>query len=178
MSRRRKHGKQGRTRGKAAIQPTPAGGLGGESNGRPSLTMINLERRAVANGWLEGLPPEKLKAVAEQNVKLATEAQDDRVKVNASKVVVAIVGQVMEQEKRDKGIPDQTHKHEHSGSIDVTFIARLVSILDRGGDISGLLAPGPRAIHGVGGDEAGPVAAPSLALPGSTSAPAVQPAVR
>lgn len=166
---RRERVEAARKTAESAIPPLSTGGTGDVANERApgQLSTMALERRAVAKGWLEGVPAEKLRQVAEENVRLALNAQDERVKVNASKVVVAIVGQVMEQEKRDKGLPDQTHEHHHSGAIDINFaerIAQLVLILDRGGDISGVIEAGAGTVHELGGDGAGPVATPRLAL--------------
>lgn len=69
------------------------------------------ERKAIAQGWLKGasgvgLDGEKLGAIAAHNAALAIDRTTaPRVQTSASRNVIAIVAQVMEQERRDACLP-------------------------------------------------------------------------
>ena len=95
------------------VTMTAEGGSGGRprdiADGLSPLWRAKMERRAIANGWLKGpnglgLDEEKLGGIAQVNVALALDRTESaRIRVAASRNVVAIVGQVMEQEKREAG---------------------------------------------------------------------------
>lgn len=71
-------------------------------------TALNLEMRAIAKGWLKradglGLDEQKMAAIASKCVQMALSSTDARAVAACTRNVVAMVEQVMEQEKRDAG---------------------------------------------------------------------------
>lgn len=73
----------------------------------PGIETI-LERRAIAGGWLknpdgDGIDKEKLAKLIQRNYDRGLLTEDDRALASLTRNVIAAVGQVMEQEKRDAG---------------------------------------------------------------------------
>lgn len=104
MSRRRKRAKERAVAAPKvveAIQPAKTAGEGAVT----TVAEARLEHRAIANGWLKGMDAEKLGEVAERNIKAATDPNTDlRIMARCTSNVIAMVGQVMEQEKREQGV--------------------------------------------------------------------------
>jgi hypothetical protein len=86
---------------------TMPGGLGGES-AQPGARDSRMVEKAVRQRW--PITPEKRAVIAEALIAIAGNKRSSvRNRTVAARVLVQMDAQNMEQEKRDRGIPDRLH---------------------------------------------------------------------